>query len=411
MIRRTFLTSLTAGLAWTGRAGALTYQRERPIQGQAGPGLERFDEIMLELMRQHEAPGASLSLAKEGRLVYARGFGWASVEPRRPVGPETRFGLASVSKAITGVGILRLVDQGRLGLDDPAFERLADLRPMPGERIDPRTRTITIRQLLNHSAGYEGQPNVQEVARRFNLPVAKLREDHLVAFFLGRPLDYDPGTEQHYSNYGFVVLGAILERLVGLAYGPAVHRLVFEPMGVRGPRLGHGGAYGPDTAHRYGEKGNELPPIDLPGGAAGGWIASSVEMVRFLAALDGARPFLSEAVQREMLAPPPPPLKQRPNGAWFGLGWDVVHQTPHGPSYAKDGGIAGVRSYIGHMPGNVDWAVVFNGGRNVPGQPGQDANAAKHLQEGIRQTQRWPETDFFPNFPDVGPRWPRAGAS
>ncbi len=66
MIRRTFLTSLTAGLAWTGRVGALTYQRERPIQGQAGPGLERFDEIMLELMRRTKPPRRLLSLAKEG---------------------------------------------------------------------------------------------------------------------------------------------------------------------------------------------------------------------------------------------------------------------------------------------------------------------------------------------------------
>lgn len=404
MIRRTFLTSLPAGLALTGPAGAsVLRQGERPIQGQAGPGLERFDEIMFELMRRHEIPGGSLSLAKEGRLVYTRGFGWASVEARTPARPETKFGLASVSKAITGVAILKLIDQGRLGFEDRAFERLADLRPLPGERIDPRTRTITIRQLLNHSAGYKHQPNVQDVSRRLGLPVPRLREDHLVAFFLGRPLDYDPGTEQHYSNFGFVVLGAIIERAVGLAYGPAVHRLVFEPIGVRGPRLGHGGAYGPEMAHRYGENGQELPPIDLPGGAAGAWIASSVDMVRFLAVLDGGRgngrPFLSDAIQREMLAPPPPPLKKRANGAWFGLGWDVVRETPHGPSYAKDGGIAGVRTFIGHMPGNVDWAVLFNGGRNVPGFPGQAADAAKHLQDAIRQTDRWPDGDFFANFP------------
>jgi len=399
--RRSFLVSLPTGLALTTGASAMQPQGEGPIvTGEASPGLERFDQIMIELMRQHSAPGGALCLSKEGRLVYARGFGWALVRARQPARPETKFGLASVSKAITGVAILRLVDQGRLGLDDRAFGYLRDLRPLPGTQVDPRTATITIRQLLNHSAGYKRQPDVQAVSKRFRLPLPRLREDHLVQFFLGRPLDYDPGTEQHYSNYGFVVLGAIVERATGLDYGAAVHRLVFEPMGVRGLRLGHGGAYGPDTAHRYGEKGEELPPIDLPGGAAGGWIASAVEMTRFLCALDGTRGrgFLTEATYRAMLAPPSPPLRPRPGGHWFGLGWDDVRETPNGPSYAKDGGINGVRSFIGHMPGNVEWTVLFNGGRNVPGQPGQDIDAAQRIRQGIRQTNRWPEGDLFPTF-------------
>ena len=124
-----------------------------PRPGLAQAKLARFDELMHAILRDQRLPGGSLSLAKDGRLVYARGFGLASVEGHVTVRPATMFGLASVSKSITAVGILKLVDQGRLKLDDRAFEFLRDIKPMPGQHPDPRTREITIRQLLNHSGG------------------------------------------------------------------------------------------------------------------------------------------------------------------------------------------------------------------------------------------------------------------
>lgn len=212
--------------------------------------------------------------------------------------------------------------------------------------------------------------------------------------------DFDPGSQQYYSNFGFVVLGAIVERIMGLEYGPAVHRLVFESMGVQHARVGHGGAPPPHTARRYGDDGKELPPLDVAGSSAGGWIVSTVELVRFLAAIhDGrGRAFLSPATRREMLAPPSPPLKTRPNGSWFGLGWDVVRELPGGPSYMKNGGLAGVRAVIGNMPGNVDWAATFNHGHDVPGQPGEDADATRRIQEAIAETPSWPEGDQFSAF-------------
>lgn len=368
-----------------------------PITGRAGPGLGQFDEVMRRLMDRHTIPGGSLSLAKDGRLVYARGFGWARFEPRVPARPATLFGLASVSKAITAVAILKLVDDGRLDLDNRAFAILNDFLPPDPNRIDPRLRQITIRMLLNHSAGFTHQPNPAEVSRALGLSVPKLRENHLVRFFADRPPDYDPGTEQHYSNFGFTVLGSVVSRIAREPYGQAVHRLVFRPMGIRRPRLGHGEPYGPDTARRYNEQGRELPPVNIPGGPAGGWIASSIDLVRFLSALSGARGrrFLSPEITDAMLARPDPPLQPRANGSWFGLGWDVVRQSPRGPLYAKNGGMPGVRTFIGHAPDGVDWAVLFNGGRNAEGAPDEDSDAFRQIQQAIRQTTAWPELDLF----------------
>lgn len=398
MFRRTFLTAVPLGLGLTSRAAAI--QEGPPITGRMGRGLERFDHVMRGLMGRHAIPGGSLSLAKDGRLVYARGFGWAQLEPRVPAQPGMLFGLASVSKAITAVAALKLVDKRELDLDNRAFAILSDFLPRDRRPIDPRVREITVRMLLNHSAGYKQQPNPQQVAHAFDLPVAKLREDHMVRFFADRPLDFDPGTEQHYSNFGFTVLGAVVARIAREPYGEAVHRLVLRPLGIRRPRLGHGEPYGPEMAHRYNEQGRELPPINIPGGPAGGWIASSVDLVRLLCALNGARGprFLSPETIQAMLAPPDPPLHKRPGNAWFGLGWDVVRQTPHGPLYAKNGGMPGVRTFIGHASDGTDWAVLFNGGRDFKGQPNEDADAFQQLQQAIRQTTDWPESDLFDDF-------------
>src|SRR6516165_10308365 len=107
-----------------------------PITGQAGPGLEPFDTGMRTIIDRHGLAGAALAIAKDGRLVLAKGYGWADLVRGEQVQPDTLFGLASLSKSITAVATLKLVEQGKLRLDDRVFE-IVKIQPPAGARVDP----------------------------------------------------------------------------------------------------------------------------------------------------------------------------------------------------------------------------------------------------------------------------------
>jgi N-acyl-D-amino-acid deacylase len=388
------------GRGGEGKDGEHRDEGKPPVTGQAGPGLGRFDEVMLETLRKHDVPGASLCLAKDGRLVFARGYGWADVKAREPVRPETLFGIGSVSKSITAVAVLKLVEQGKLGLDDRAFDILKDLEPLPGKEADPRVREITVRQLLNHTSGYEKPAPVAAAAAAFRVRETEVTADQMIRYRLGQPLDYSPGAEAHYSNYGYLILGQIVERVSEMPYPRYVERHVFEPSRVRHAAYGTDAeAYPAGLAHGYDAHGDELPPPrQRPAGAAGSWVTSGVELARFLTAVGGTRGprLLSAALTREMLAPPPPPVERRKNGSHFGLGWDLVLATPRGPSYAKNGAVPGYRAFIGHTPGGVDWAVLLNGGG--AGAEQETADAAAGILREVQRTDAWPADDLFGRF-------------
>jgi N-acyl-D-amino-acid deacylase len=397
-------TSVAAAQDRRGRDGLSRAEEAPPTTGKAGPGLEHFDGVMRRIMDRFGVPGASLAIARGGKLVLARGYGWADVEAEEPVLPRSLFALASVSKAITAVTVLKLVEQGKLGLDDRAFTLLGHLRPPPGERRDPRIRDVTVRMLLNHSGGWDrtrsGDPSgfSARVARRLHVrePVSAAQ---LTRFMLGRPLDFDPGTEEHYANFGYVVLGLVIERVTGQYYAEYVQKHTLRPMGIRRMRMdglrpryvrGEARRYGPGAEHLF--PGGHRPMTD----ASGGWLASAPDMARFLTALDGSRgkPFLSEKMTRAMLAPPPPPLGPRKDGSYFGLGWDRVRRTEDGFGYAKNGGLRGVSTWIEHLPGGVNWVLLVNTSVKHSEAP-MMATFEKEIRRAIAETRRWPEIDLF----------------
>jgi CubicO group peptidase (beta-lactamase class C family) len=209
-----------------------------PMTGRPMPRLKRFDSVMVALIAKHGFPGASLAMAREGRLVFARGYGFADLKSRAPVRPAMQFGIGSVSKTITAVAVLKLFESGKLGLDDRAFEILSDLKPLAGAKVDPGHRRITVRMLLNHSSGYEDGTHVAAAAQAFGIARDDLTADQLVRYGLGRPLEYAPGTEARYSNAGYVVLGQIVARLSGQPYEDYVTRQVLAPLGIRHAALG-----------------------------------------------------------------------------------------------------------------------------------------------------------------------------
>ena len=217
---------------------------------------------MHDMLREHQLVGASLAVAKDGRLVLARGYGWADLQTRQPVAADSLFCIASVTKPFTSVAILKLVEQGRLDLDARVVDVLPDLKPLQGHRVvDARVRAITVRHLLYHAGGWnrdehaDGPRNPLEVARRAGVrgPIdASVRW----RIALVEPLDFAPGRESHYSNFGFLTLRLVIEHASGEAYGKFVRQHVLAPMGITRMRLEpNEPAYAEGEVKRYGPGG------------------------------------------------------------------------------------------------------------------------------------------------------------
>jgi N-acyl-D-amino-acid deacylase len=385
------------------RPGAL------PITGKAVAFLAPLDVAMERVMLRHGIPGAALAITKDGKLVFAKGYGWANYENTEVATPETLFGLASVSKCFTALAILKLVEEKKLSLDQSAFAILKHLRPPRGAVVDPRLAKITIRHLLNHSGGWDrnrsGDPInwSWQVAQRLGVRMP-INEDHLIRFMLGARLDFDPGSNAVYSNFGYIMLGQIVAQVTGQSYEEYVRESVMEPMGIRGARLhDREGRYFQGESRRY-NPGllRAMPPYNMPWtDASGGWAASAVDLARFMTALDGSRgkPFLGPALMKEMLAPPPAPLKPRPDGTYFGLGWDVVQQLRLGHGYLKVGSFPGVRASLKHRVDGINAIVLFNAVMEPDPLDMRIVNEATHeIQEVLLGVKEWPKVDLFKGY-------------
>lgn len=393
-----------------------------PTTGAYLPALHPFDAAVITHMKAHGIPGGALAVVADGRLIYARGYGYANLEEQVPVQPDALFRIASVSKPITAVAVLTLVQSRRyrLELDAPVFPLLG-LKPflLQGREPDPRLNAITVRHLLQHSGGWardrSGDIMFQhfQVAEEMGVP---LPIDHtsLIRWAMGRPLDFDPGTRYAYSNFGYCVLGRIIEKVTGMSYEAYVRKHVLAPMGIRKARIGRG--------HRDERFAGEVSYYDEPGttvaaffdrakqapapygfaspqtmDAHGGWIASVVDLARFAVALDrsDARPILSAPIAAQMYARPAPPLWRAPDGspdpAYYGLGWMVRPLGSEGKAnFWHTGSMPGTSALLVRLASGLSWAVLFN--RRAPG----DIDEALH--RAAAQVQEWPAWNLFNRY-------------
>ena len=401
------LISLTLLLCCVVSAVRAADKEPPPITGKAVPRLQHLDRLMLEILREYAIPGASLAIAKDGRLVFARGYGWADVEDKKPVRPTSRFNLASCSKPITAAAVLKLVDEGKVRLDDKVFTILDDIKPLPGAKVDPRIREITVRQMLHHAGGLvRGNGPIPDIARRLkvDLPITL---SQAIAFNLGKPLLFDPGTEAKYSNLGFLVLRLVVARASGQDYETFTAEQVLKPMGIRNAHLDRMEGYWLNEVHRYpGGKSHPGGHGELKDGG-GCWVLSTVDAMRFVTSLDGSRGerVLSQRAYRQMLAPLPS-LGKKANERHNGLGWDVVERSRAGVLFSKNGGVAGIATWIEHLPDGVCWAVFFNG--NVKDADDEDKTPPRKpahkkpwplLREAIQKIDKWPMHDLFEQAP------------
>jgi N-acyl-D-amino-acid deacylase len=380
-----------------------------PIRGKAGPGLEPVDEAMLRIMDRHGLPGAGFAAAKDGRLIFAKGYGWANYASGDTAGPDTLFGLASLSKSITAAAILLLIDQDKLGLDDKVLDYLKHIPPPAGTKMDPRFTAITVRHCLNHSGGWDretsGDPTDWEpqFCRAFQVR-PPLSPKQFTSFMQAMRVDFDPGTEQKYSNVGYIILGEIIAKVSGQAYDRFVIDKVLKPMGIKRAGLDAlDGKYTAGEAVRYLAGAMlPLPPTELPlVAAAGGWSASVVDMARFLTNLDGSRgkSVLSEKARKLIIEPPPKPLKPRENGTYFGLGWDSVFVVDDTFGYFKDGSYHGIRTFMKRLPTGLNWVLCYNASMNMDPIDMRIASSCVHeIRQALEKIEKHPDVDLFKEF-------------
>ncbi len=227
------------------------------------PGFKTKADALLAKSYAANGPGAAVIVTQDGKTIYAAGRGQADVERKIPITPSTMFRIGSITKQFTAATVLKLAEQGKLSLDDPLSKYLPNY-PAPGS-------AATVRQLLNHTSGvmpYTAIPGFM-VEANTNKPYTT---EQLVAVFKDIPSPSKPGEQWAYNNSGYILLGAIIEKVTGKSWDQAVGDLITGPLKLASIRTGIGEEAIPGMARGYtqGEQGQALANkihMSVPGGA------------------------------------------------------------------------------------------------------------------------------------------------
>lgn len=389
------------------------------VTGRAGNGLDPFDAAMIHLMEKWDIPGASLAVSRNGRIVLAKGYGWANKERKEPVQPNSLFRLGSLSKVITAVAVLQLVEEGKLQLDEKVLPILGPLGPRPGAIRDPRVHNITVRHLLQHTAGFDRDksgdplfpPRAERAAARQGGPWPYTCEA-ILRDTLEDKLDFDPGARHAYSNVGYCILGRVIERRSGMTYEAFARQRIVEPAGATGLRLGRTLEPAPNEVRYYEYAGAPLvEPITGLGfkqnvarayggynfeamDALGQWIGSSIDFLRFMVAIDGQRSpaLLKPETVRTMRARPS--TQGETKAFYYALGVNVRPVTG-GENWWHGGAQAGVRAWAARYASGSGWVAVFN---SRPREGDFTGDIDKMLVAASQKVTVWPTADLFNEF-------------
>lgn len=191
-------------------------------QAQLPPDLrEKVDKLASDALAKSGVPSASVAVVKDGQVVYLKAYGDARIEPRVPAATEMRYSIGSASKQFTAAAVLLLQEQGRLSLDDKLSKYFPELT---------RANEITIRQLLSHTSGYQDYWP-QDYVPPFMLEPATSRK--LMDTWARKPLDFEPGMKWQYGNTGYVVAGAVVEKVSGTPLLQFLREKFFAPLGMK----------------------------------------------------------------------------------------------------------------------------------------------------------------------------------
>ncbi len=333
-----------------------------------------IDRKVRNYMRQWAIKGASLAIMRNDSLLYAKGYGWADEGENLEMQPSHILRMASVSKLITAAGIMVLQDRDSLSIKDTVFGPSGILNDSLFNSVikDKNHHKITVEHLLRHQGGFYRDPlfSSRDVMNQMQLDCPPTKED-FYRLVLSRRLRFMPGEWQRYSNFGYLLLSEIIEKVSGKPYEQFIREDVLRPAGCFDMHIA--GSYYSDKRKNevryythdgdgkfieeynnsgvmvercYG--GNNIPLLS----GAGAWCGSPAEIARLVASIDG-RPEVKDIISNEAVAQ----MTEYFDKETFSLGWNDT--TPE-KGWSRTGTLSGTSALVKYFPDGECWIMITN---------------------------------------------------
>lgn len=374
------------------------------------PQLEDMENKIKRYLLRWEINGAQIAVTRNDSLLYVKGFGWADMEKKQEMQPSNIMRLASVSKLLTAVGVMRLAEVGTLKLSDHVFGPKGILNDTTFTNAikDQRYLDITVEQLLRHKAGFTTGAGDPMFSTRYimmqNRLITPPDNNTLMKILLKRRLGFTPGTAKRYSNVGYTLLSMIIEKKTRMSYEDYMRKFVFEPAGCYDFHIA--GSYekdrrrnevkyymhkGSEPVYEYNNSGrmvekcygeNDIPNLK----GAGAWCASAAELSRLVASIDllpGVKDILSKKSVEFM-------TREMPDHD-FSIGWNFC---PKGRPWIRTGSLSGTSALVLRYPDGECWILITN---TSTWKGHGFSNDTMRLFERLRQENRdkFPKRNLF----------------
>jgi CubicO group peptidase (beta-lactamase class C family) len=378
----------------------------------ASENTDLLDKSFERFRQQNLLKGLAVAIVKDERLIFAKGYGYADAEAKIPAAPEQLFRIASVSKLVTAIAIMKLVESGKITLESKVFGKHGILNKEKQLQIkDKRLENITVRNLLNHSGGWTQRygdiaflPKIISGQTGDPMP---LDISIYIKFVSTRRLHFEPGSLSAYSNLGYMILGEVIATVSRTSYEKYVRENVLKPAKIYDMQLGGSFEsekqlnevryYQPEDAEpveAYDGSGRMVPKVYGSTnmallGSAGGWIASPIDLMKLLVVVDGD-PGIKDILSAESIAE----MTHVDEKGLDPLGW---RSTNKNGEWWRTGTLPGSSALLKREPNGISWVMITNTS-NYKG-PHLAIEMDRAMSATLRKISKWPEYNLFDFFP------------
>lgn len=367
-----------------------------------------IDACMEKFRIKNGLKGVAVAIVKDEKLVFVKGYGFANEETAVPVNPNNLFRIASVSKLVTAVAIMKLAENAKISLDSKVFGKYGILNDNQFLNIkDKRLERITVRHLLNHSGGWTQHygdlaflPKTVSRAVGDPLPV---KIDSYIKFVTTHRLHFEPGSRSVYSNLGYIILGKVIEKVAGTDYESFVKNEVLKPAGITDMHIGHSffeEALPEEVKYYQPEDGQPIESYDGSGrivpkiygandiyllGSAGGWLASAVDLMKLVVVIDNdpvAKDILCSASILEMT--------RVDHDGMDPIGWRGTNESGE---WWRTGTLPGSSALVKRQPNGFSWVILSNTS-NYKG-PRLALEMNRIMSHILVNIDHWPDYNLF----------------